>query len=118
LGQVKATQARDPDNLPARILGAAWRPQEERMNAGIYFPLFLVARAMNRNKAAVVYYLSADLQHPSMFVPRKPLSASARRAGWRGFYYDLSEVRDRVIRLHSIADAVRPVRAAAKAMSR
>jgi hypothetical protein len=27
---------------PARILGAAWEPQRSRMEAGIYFPLFLI----------------------------------------------------------------------------
>jgi hypothetical protein len=32
----------------------------------------------------------ADLQAPEMFKPRNPLKASARRAGWQGFIYDLS----------------------------
>jgi type II restriction enzyme len=28
--------------IPATLAGAAWIPQKERMDAGIYFPLFLV----------------------------------------------------------------------------
>jgi len=30
--------------------------------------------------------------HPSVFKPRKALSETAKRAGWQGFMYDLSEV--------------------------
>jgi len=57
------------------------------MEAGIYFPLYLVLKS---DEAFSIYYLSADLQPPEMFVARKPLSQNARRAGWQGFYYDLS----------------------------
>ncbi len=57
------------------------------MEAGIYFPLFLVLVEPQRRFA--IYYLSADLQSREMFRPRKPLSENARRAGWRGFHYDL-----------------------------
>jgi len=59
------------------------------MEAGIYFPLFLVL--VEQEKAYMIYYLSADLQPETMFRPRKPLSSSARRAGWQGFLYDLSK---------------------------
>ena len=59
------------------------------MAAGIYFPLFLIL--VNGRKSAI-YYLSADHQRPDMFVPRKPLSGNARRAGWQGFYYDLTVI--------------------------
>lgn len=41
---------------------------------------------------SAIYYLPADLQVPSMFVPRQPLSVTARRAGWQGFIYDLSQM--------------------------
>ncbi|MGH6964604.1 MAG: DpnI domain-containing protein [Phenylobacterium sp.] len=96
LGQVKATTVRDAALLPRTILGAAWGPQRDRMASGIYFPLFLVLRSPT---AAAVYYLAADLQTPDMFKERAPLSASARRAGWQGFLYDLTSVRDRFVRL-------------------
>jgi hypothetical protein len=96
LGQVKATSVRDVTVLPKSVLGAAWGPQRDRMQAGIYFPLFLVLRSP---AVAAVYYLSADLQTPEMFKERAPLSATARRAGWQGFFYDLSSVRDRFVRL-------------------
>ncbi len=59
------------------------------MDAGIYFPLYIV---LVNSKKFAMYYLSADLQTPEMFVPRKPLSSTAKRAGWQGFYYDLRTV--------------------------
>jgi hypothetical protein len=98
LAQVKATTARDITAIPARILGAAWEPQRSRMEAGIYFPLFLIL-ATPEKTAYSIFYLSADLQRPDMFTPRKPLSASARRAGWTGFLYVLEHVRDAFVRL-------------------
>ena len=87
LAQVKAKSVTRLDSIPKTILGAAWGPQEERMRAGIYFSLFLV---LVHDRKSAIYYLSADIQQPVMFVPRKPLSSNARRAGWQGFYYDLS----------------------------
>ncbi len=100
LGQVKAKTVLDGETLPASVLGAAWSVQKERMDAGIYFPLFLVL--VEPRKRFVIYYLAADLQTPEMFVPRKPLSLTARRAGWQGFVYDLSSARERgMVRIHS-----------------
>lgn len=98
LGQVKATRVTNIDGVPNTVLGAAWGPQMERMEAAIYFPLFLVLTdtAMSRYS---IFYLSADLQRPEMFKPRSPLSATARRAGWQGFVYDLRTVKDRFVRL-------------------
>ena len=76
-------------------MGGAWSVQKERMDAGIYFPLFIVL--LNEKKKTAIYYLSADLQPPDMFEPRKPLSSKAKRAGWQGFKYDLSKVPDGAI---------------------
>jgi hypothetical protein len=84
------------ETVPNTVLGAAWGPQKDRMAAAIYFPLFLVLEGV-RNYS--IFYLSADLQVPSMFQPRSPLSANARRVGWQGFIYDLRPVRDRFVRL-------------------
>ena len=89
LAQAKASTVKNIETLPKRLLGAAWKPQEERMTAGIYFPVFLVLVA---GREFSIYYLSADLQAPTMFIPRKPLSKDARRAGWQGFYYDLTKL--------------------------
>lgn len=97
LAQVKASSAKRLDIMPKSILGAAWGPQRERMEAAIYFPLFVVLVDPNRNYA--IYYLAADLQEPAMFKTRKPLSETARRAGWQGFIYDMEAVADRVVRL-------------------
>jgi type II restriction enzyme len=84
------------DNIPKTVLGAAWGPQKERMDSSIYFPLFLVLAADGRYS---IFYLSADLQERRLFRPRAALSETARRAGWRGFIYDLRSVHDRFVRL-------------------
>jgi len=89
LAQVKAKTVTDVNALTDVVLGAAWGPQKERMDAGIFFPLYLVQVA---GKKYAIYYLSADLQPRDLFAPRKPLSASARRAGWQGFLYNLKSV--------------------------
>ncbi len=96
LAQVKSKNVLDISRIPHEILGAAWGPQAERMQAGIYFPLFLVLIA-GRDKA--VYYLPADFQKPTMFKARKALSALAKRAGWQGFSYDLRLVKQLMARL-------------------
>lgn len=89
LAQVKAMTVTAIDPLQKQILGAAWRPQKERMDAAIYFPLFLV---LKETKAHAVYYLPTDFQSPALFSARKPLSQKARRAGWQGFMYVLSSL--------------------------
>lgn len=91
LGQVKAMNVAVVSLLPKQVLGAAWGPQKERMDSGIYFPLFLVLRAPSAN---AIYYLPTDFQSPALFAARKPLSESARRAGWQGFMYALEAVPD------------------------
>jgi hypothetical protein len=68
LAQVKAARVRNVDVLPSVLLGAAWRPQKHRMDAAIYFPLFLVLVGPSRAKYSI-FYLGADLQMPSMFQP-------------------------------------------------
>jgi len=96
LAQVKAVTVRSIEDVPDRILGAAWGVQQDRMLAGIYLPLFIV---LINGRESSIFYLSTDAQTPDMFVPRKPLSDSARRAGWQGFVYDLRKVRSSVIRM-------------------
>lgn len=86
LVQVKTLTVRNPAILPRTVLGAAWGPQRERMKAGVYFPLFFVARGPRR---VAVYSLPTELQLPALFRKRRPLSARAKRSGWQGFYYDL-----------------------------
>jgi len=89
LAQVKATTTNSIDTPPTRLLGAAWEPQNLRMQAGIYFPLFFVLVSENRRKRSI-WYLPADLQTPAIFKKRNPLSSDARRAGWTGYLIDLS----------------------------
>jgi type II restriction enzyme len=84
LAQVKATKQANVDTPPRSLMGSAWPPQKERMEAGIYFPLFIVVTNSDRS-AHAVYYLPADLQHPQMFQQRQPIQSTARRAGWVGY---------------------------------
>lgn len=98
LAQVKASIVSNLDVVPSKVLGAAWGPQKARMEAAIYFPLFLVL-VKDGGREYAIYFLSADLQKPEMFVPRAPLSASARRAGWQGFIYNLDDFKNRFVRL-------------------
>jgi hypothetical protein len=88
LAQVKTTRQADVDKPPRSLMGSAWAPQKERMDAGIYFPLFIVVVNQDRSGHAV-YYLPADLQHPQMFQQRQPLGPTARRAGWVGYHLRL-----------------------------
>lgn len=98
LSQVKTARVRDIDRLPKTLLGGAWGPQHERMLAGVFFPLYVVLVNAEAKKHSV-FFLSADLQTTSMFQARKPLSDSAKRAGWQGFLINCDVVRDRFVRL-------------------
>jgi len=97
LAQIKTSRTKDIEKIPKRVPGAAWSVQKERMDAGIYFPLFLVL--VNDKGKYSIFYLPADLQTRSMFMVRKPLPTTARRAGWQGFYYDLSSCSDSFVRI-------------------
>tara|TARA_B100000029_G_scaffold31055_1_gene29691 strand:- start:229 stop:672 length:444 start_codon:yes stop_codon:yes gene_type:complete len=96
LAQVKTNKVQDINVIPSRVLGAAWKPQKERMDAGIYFPLYLV---LVKDTQFSVFYLPSDLQSEDMFIPRKPLSSTARRAGWQGFYFDGDKMASLMTRL-------------------
>jgi len=90
LAQVKAMNVKTL-TLPKQVLGAAWGPQKDRMDSGIYFSLYLVLKTTT---GQAIYYLPTDFQNSSLFTPRKPLSANAKRAGWQGFMYNLSSVQN------------------------
>jgi len=96
LAQVKTSNVKNIDILPNTILGAGWKVQKERMNEGIYFPLYLIL--VNQNNYSI-FYLPADNQSEEIFIPRKPLSSKARRAGWQGFMYNISKIKNDFIRL-------------------
>lgn len=98
LAQVTTARVLDVNVVPDQILGAAWTPQMKRMEAGIYFPLFL-ALVTKESRGKSIYYLPADLQTTDMFIPRKPLSSKARRAGWTGFMIDMRKATAQAIRL-------------------
>lgn len=96
LAQVKTSKVQNIEKLPDSILGAAWGPQRDRMIAGIYFPIYIVL--VNKKKYSI-FYLSADLQTKEIFIPRKPLSSSAKRAGWQGFIYNISSIKNNFVKL-------------------
>ena len=98
LAQVKASTAADIDTMPKAIMGAAWEPQKARMDAAIYFPLYVVLATTDKKQSSV-WYLSADLQPKSLFKQREPLSPTAKRAGWQGFMYDIDAVASCFVRL-------------------
>jgi Dam-replacing family len=92
LAQVKATNGSTAEGAPSTVLGAAWRPQHERIIGGIFHALYVVTfekRSLIRIDYVPAHMLGA---FPGVFKPRKKLSESARRAGWQGFVYDLREL--------------------------
>ena len=84
LAQVKTKSIKGPlPKHPTVILGAAWGPQQQRMDAGIYFSLYVVVE--NEEGKMSIFFLPRDLQTRQMFVPRKPLGARhGARGGGRG----------------------------------
>ena len=79
--------------FPERVLGAAWRPQHEQIIAGIFHALYLVGFDSKGNLVRIDYVPAHVLQaSPAVFEPRQPLRPTAKRAGWTGFYYNLSKL--------------------------
>ncbi len=95
LAQVKSVTCKETLDIPARLLGAAWKPQAERMSAGIYTPIFIVC--FFSEKKYSIYYLPVDFQNAEMFVPREPLSSRAKRPGWQGFLIELERAQSRAV---------------------
>ena len=86
-----------PAAATGSILGAAWGPQRDRMDAGIYFSLYIVL--VNDLGRAGIFFLPRDLQTEEMFIARSPLSQTARRAGWQGFGIDLGKALAPAVRI-------------------
>lgn len=99
LAQVKSKRIKGdiPDRLTGTIPGAAWGPQKERMDAGIFFSLYIVL--VNEDGLAGIYFLPRDLQTKEMFAPRKPLGPEAKRAGWQGFTIKLELAESDAVRV-------------------
>lgn len=100
LAQVKTATVANADlSHPPKILGAAWGPQQARMQAGIYFSLYVVVVSKSDSRNFAVYFLPSELQTAEMFVPRKPLSSTARRAGWQGYMIDIDKALGTPVRI-------------------
>lgn len=100
LSQVKTSRVKNVNQLPKQILGAAWKPQIERMEKNIYFSLYFVL--VDNEKNSAIYYLPKEQQSREIFIPRKPLSESAKRSGWQGYFINLEQVKKSIIRLEEI----------------
>jgi type II restriction enzyme len=94
LAQVKATTLEEgSDELPRKLLGPAWAPQHEQIIAGIYHGLFIVGFTPRIRLVFIDYVPAHVLQAcPEVFEPRNPLRSTAKRAGWRGFNYNLEKL--------------------------
>lgn len=99
LAQVKTKRVKGalPDSCPDSVPGAAWGPQRDRMDAGVFFSLYVVL--VNERDRAGIYFLPRDLQTREMFAERAPLSATARRAGWQGFMIRMDRALSPAVRL-------------------
>lgn len=99
LAQVKTKRVEGtlPDRCPDSVLGAAWGPQRDRMDAGVFFSLYIVL--VNPSDRAAIYFLPRDLQTREMFVERNPLSPTARRAGWQGFMIRMDRALSPAVRI-------------------
>src|SRR5664279_2606169 len=84
------------DKISSHCIGRCVERPESAHGCRNLFSLFLVLIC---GRKSAIYYLSADLQNPAMFKPRKALGADARRAGWQGFSYLLKNVEAAFIRI-------------------
>jgi hypothetical protein len=92
LAQVKSVTL-SGDQLPVRVLGAAWGPQHQQILDGIFQPLFVVGYSASGSLVRIDYVPAHILQSsPQVFEPRAPLRSTARRAGWQGFVYNLQRI--------------------------
>lgn len=68
-------------------MSAAWKPQHQRILAGIYSGLYLTGYRKNGKTLVLIEYVPPQILEatPQVYEPRKPLSATAQRAGWRGY---------------------------------
>ena len=100
LAQVKSTRAKGdlPESCPLTLMGAAYGPQRERMDAGIYFSMYVVVLDQLNN--AAIFFLPRDMQTDEMFVERPPLKETARRAGWIGTKIDFTKALALPTRIH------------------
>jgi type II restriction enzyme len=94
LAQVKAVSIpAGTTERPTRVLGAAWGPQHHQIMAGIFHGLYVASFGGGKKLVRIDYVPSHILQAtPSVFEPRKPLSETAKRAGWQGFMYNLERL--------------------------
>ncbi len=72
LAQVKTKTMKSTNEPPRVIAGAGWNVQKERLDAGIYYPLFIVGFSPE-SRSNAIWYVPADLQTPAMFVKQKKL---------------------------------------------
>ncbi len=99
LAQVKTKTVGNVDQIPSNIRGGSWPTFKKRIDAGIFFSLYLVLVSKDR-KTYAIHFLPVELQQVEMFRPRPPLKPPSRREGWQGFNYDLSIVKTSFVCIH------------------
>jgi type II restriction enzyme len=95
LAQVKATRLPvGTEDLPEKIPSGAWAPQHARILAGIYHGLYVAGFKRNGRTLVRIDYVPPHVLEatPQAFEPRRPLSATAKRAGWRGYTLNLGKL--------------------------
>ncbi len=95
LAQVKTARlAEGSQDFPPKIPGAGWKPLHERMIAGIYHGLYVVGFKQNGKTLVRIDFVPPHVLQatPAVFEPRKPLSPTARRAGWTGHMLNISKL--------------------------
>ncbi len=95
LGQVKSVRLKaGSDQFPPAILGAAWGPQSERINAEVFHGLYLVGYRPNGKTLVRIDYVPPAIlsANREVFQPRKPLGPKAKRSGWQGFNLHLAGI--------------------------
>ena len=60
---------------------------------------YLIKRHGQNEKKLSIFYLAAELKHEKMFVQRRPVKETARRAGWQDYLLNGDEISSKVVRL-------------------
>lgn len=80
---MKAHRVTDWEDVSlAKLPGATWKSQEERIQAGIYYPIYVVLYD-EKDRPVEILHLSVDHQIPRMFRPRRKPQRGAQRFDYR-----------------------------------
>jgi hypothetical protein len=81
--QVKTLKKSNTKEMPAKLIGAAWKPQLALVSKNSHPGIFLVL--LSPEGSFDTYFISKEIQRLECFEVRKPLSEKAKSPGWVGF---------------------------------